>query len=131
IACPAAATGRAAADAESGEFWPGDRRSPVSGIAPAPRGEPPRPAAGGEREKTAGKPAAPIRLAAAGSGPGPIAVLYPDIGEPYRSVFSRIIAGIEERARNKVATYAIGGNFNVQELSAELRRQDVHVVIAL
>jgi putative ABC transport system substrate-binding protein len=136
---PAAATsGRAAAtDAESGESIAGDRRGTMSGTAPAPRSEMLRPAGSGEREKAAaqlppaGRPAVTIRLAAAGAGPGPIAVLYPDIGEPYRSVFFRIIAGIEERTRNKVAAYAIGGNFNAQELSGELRRQEIQVVIAL
>ena len=36
---------------------------------------------------------APLRLAAAGGNPGPIAVFYPDIGEPYRSVFSKSSKG--------------------------------------
>ena len=30
---------------------------------------------------------------------GSIAVIYPDIGEPYRSVFAQIINGIEEKAK--------------------------------
>lgn len=72
------------------------------------------------------------RLAAAGSsGIGPIAVLYPDIGEPYRSVFSKIIEGIEENAQAKVTSYAVGNNFNVQSISEELKRQDIRIVIAL
>jgi putative ABC transport system substrate-binding protein len=73
----------------------------------------------------------PIRLAAAGGNIGPIAVLYPDIGEPYRSVFSKIIEGIEENTQTKVSSYAVGSNFNAQAISGELRRQDVRVVIAL
>jgi putative ABC transport system substrate-binding protein len=73
----------------------------------------------------------PVRLAAAGGNIGPIAVLYPDIGEPYRSVFSKIIEGIEENTQTKVSSYAVGSNFNAQALSGELRRQDVRVVIAL
>jgi len=73
----------------------------------------------------------PIRLAAAGGNIGPIAVLYPDIGEPYRSVFSKIIEGIEENAQTKVASYAVGSNFNAQAISGELKRQDIRVVIAL
>ncbi|MBI2307307.1 MAG: hypothetical protein HYU78_08390 [Rhodocyclales bacterium] len=72
-----------------------------------------------------------IRLAAAGGNIGPIAVLYPEIGEPYRSVFAKIIEGIEDRTKNKVASYAVGGNFNAQEMSGELKRQDIQVVIAL
>lgn len=71
-----------------------------------------------------------IRLAAAG-GVGPIAVLYPDIGEPYRSVFSKIIEGIEENSQSKVSSYAVGNNFNVQSISDELKRQDIRIVIAL
>ena len=73
----------------------------------------------------------PIRLAAAGGNIGPIAVLYPDIGEPYRSVFSKIIEGIEESAQAKVSSYAVGSSFNAQAISGELKRQDIRVVIAL
>jgi len=72
-----------------------------------------------------------IRLAAAGGNIGPIAVLYPDIGEPYRSVFSKIIEGIEDNTQTKVASYAVGNDFNAQTLSSELKRQDIRVVIAL
>lgn len=75
--------------------------------------------------------AGPIRLAAAGGSVGPIAVIYPDIGEPYRSVFSKIIEGIEDRAKTRVAAYAVGTSFNAQELSGELKKQDIRVVIAL
>ncbi|MBW7860970.1 MAG: hypothetical protein H3C33_07705 [Rhodocyclaceae bacterium] len=71
---------------------------------------------------------APLMLAAAD---GPIAVLYPDIGEPYRSVFTTIIEGIENEARSKVVRFAIGTSFDPQQLSDELKRQDVRVVIAL
>lgn len=70
-------------------------------------------------------------MAAAASSIGSIAVLYPDIGDPYRSVFARIIEGIEDKARSRVAVYAIGGNFDPRDLSRELRRQDIQAVIAL
>lgn len=72
----------------------------------------------------------PLRLAAS-SGASAIAVIYPDIGEPYRSVFTKIIEGIEDKARAKVASYAVGSNLNPQALSGELKRQDIKVVIAL
>ena len=72
-----------------------------------------------------------LRLAAAGGPVGPIAVLYPDIGEPYRSVFSRIIEGIEEKTQARVSSYAVGSQFNPQAISSELKRQEVRVVIAL
>ncbi len=62
---------------------------------------------------------------------GSIAVIYPDIGEPYRSVFAQIINGIEEKAKGRVANFAIGPNVDVGELSNSLRQQDTRVVIAL
>lgn len=78
-----------------------------------------------------GQRGGPVRLAAAGGNIGPIAVLYPDIGEPYRSVFSKIIEGIEENTHAKVSSYAVGSNFNAQSISGDLKRQDIRVVIAL
>ncbi len=60
-----------------------------------------------------------------------IAVIYPDIGEPYRSVFAQIITGIEEKTKGRVANFAVGPNADVGELNELLRRQDTRVVIAL
>jgi putative ABC transport system substrate-binding protein len=62
---------------------------------------------------------------------GGIAVIYPDIGEPYRSIFAQIINGIEEKAKGRVANFAVGSNVDVGELNDSLRRQDTRVVIAL
>ncbi len=70
----------------------------------------------------------PLLVAAAEE---PIAVLYPDIGEPYRSVIATIIEGIEKEAPNRITRFAIGGSFDAQDLSSELKRQKVRVVIAL
>lgn len=72
-----------------------------------------------------------LRLAAAGAGALPIAVIYPDIGEPYRSVFSKIIEGIEDRAKSRVTSFAVGDEFNARQLSDDLKKQEVKVVIAL
>lgn len=70
--------------------------------------------------------------AAAAAQPGRgIAAIYPDIGEPYRSVFARIIDGIEEQTRSRVPSFAVGASPNLQEIAGELRRQDIRVVIAL
>jgi putative ABC transport system substrate-binding protein len=74
-------------------------------------------------------PSQSIQLVA--NGQGGIAVVYPDIGEPYRSIFSSIIEGIEEKAKAPIPTFAIGPNPNIQSLAAELRRQNIQVVIAL
>ena len=49
-----------------------------------------------------------------------LAVLYPDIGEPFRSVFAKIIEGIEDQAKGHVLSYAVGANANPQDLAAEL-----------
>jgi len=69
-------------------------------------------------------------VAAPQSGRG-IAVIYPDIGEPYRSVFAKIIAGIEEQTRSRIPSFAVGASQNQQEIASELRRQEIRVVIAL
>jgi putative ABC transport system substrate-binding protein len=72
----------------------------------------------------------PSRSTATGDE-GNIVVLYPDIGEPYRSVFAKIIEGIEDRAKGRTVSYAVGANQNPTELVDELRRQGARVVIAL
>lgn len=60
-----------------------------------------------------------------------IAVIYPDVGEPYRAVFAKIIEGIEEQSKSRVPSFAVGATPNLQEIASELRRQDIRVVIAL
>jgi putative ABC transport system substrate-binding protein len=65
------------------------------------------------------------------AGAGSIAVIYPDIGEPYRSVFTQIIEGIESHAKGRVSNFAIGPNVDVGELNNSLRQQDTKVVIVL
>jgi putative ABC transport system substrate-binding protein len=60
-----------------------------------------------------------------------IAVLYPDIGEPYRGVFTKIIEGVEEQTRGRVLSLAVGNNASSQDVAGELRQQDVRVIIAL
>lgn len=60
-----------------------------------------------------------------------IAVIYPDIGEPFRSVFLKIIEGIEEQAKGRIVSIPVAANINPQELSSDLKKQDVRVVIAL
>lgn len=73
-----------------------------------------------------------VVAAAAALQPGRgIAVIYPDIGEPYRSVFAKIIEGIETQTRSRVPSFAVGASPNAQEIAGELRRQDIRVVIAL
>jgi len=75
--------------------------------------------------------ASPLMKVALVSGEGPIAVIYPDIGEPYITVFAQIIAGIEDRVKRHVVKYAAGQNVDVTELKNILRQQNIKVVIAL
>lgn len=62
---------------------------------------------------------------------GQIAVLYPDVGEPYRGVFAKIVEGIEAKAPGRVSKFPVGNDANVQSIAADLRKQDIRVVIAL
>lgn len=71
-----------------------------------------------------------IRLAEA-TMPINIAVIYPDIGKPYRSVFTQIIGGIEEKAPGHVTNIAVGPDVDVAKLSHSLLLNDTKVVIAL
>lgn len=63
--------------------------------------------------------------------PASIAVIYPDIGEPYRSVFAQIITGIESKTKGRVTNFAVGANADVSELNSSLMQKDTKVVIAL
>jgi putative ABC transport system substrate-binding protein len=60
-----------------------------------------------------------------------VAVVYPDIGEPYRSVFATIIDGIEDRARGRVSNFPIALGASPPALAEELRHRNVKAVIAL
>ena len=62
---------------------------------------------------------------------GHIAVLYPDLGEPYRAIFAKIIEGIEAQVGASVLSFAVGGAVPAQDIVASLKRKDIKVVIAL
>lgn len=66
-----------------------------------------------------------------GAEPGNIAVLYPNLGEPYRDIFAKIIDGVEAQIGRHVVSYAVGGAMTEQDILASLKRQDIKVVIAL
>lgn len=61
----------------------------------------------------------------------PIAVLFPDIGEPFRRIFAEIVDGIEDHSRLPVHSYPIGPNQDPADLAAALKRNGTRVVIAL
>lgn len=65
------------------------------------------------------------------AAPEAIAVIYPDIGQPHRKIFTEIIEGIEEQARLRVRGYPVAANADFAELQATLKRNGGKVVIAL
>ncbi|WP_284620035.1 ABC transporter substrate binding protein [Aquabacterium humicola] len=76
--------------------------------------------------------AAPAAAALAqGADAQSLAVVYPDIGEPYRSVFTKILEGIEQQARGRVASFAVGPAGLPADAQSELRKREVRAVIAL
>lgn len=72
-----------------------------------------------------------VTLPAWAAGEDKIAVVYPDIGEPYREIFEKIIEGIENKAGTPVANYPVRANTDIGALKSSLRRQNAKVVIAL
>lgn len=62
---------------------------------------------------------------------GELAVLYPEVEEPYRSFFLKILDGIDDRFKGRIQRLQVPSNPNVAALVAELRRREVRVVIAL
>jgi putative tryptophan/tyrosine transport system substrate-binding protein len=60
-----------------------------------------------------------------------VAVLFPDVDEPFRSVFGQIVDGIEDRLPGRVHRMSLGTRQTAAELSDELQRRDVRLVIAL
>lgn len=62
---------------------------------------------------------------------GSIAAFYPDIAEPTRSAYLKIIEGVEEGSGSSIARYAINASTNTQELASEMLRRDTKVIVAL
>ena len=60
-----------------------------------------------------------------------VAVLYPDIREPYRSVFLNIISGIEDGTKEPVKRYTLDKDYAPSVLTAWLERERITSVIAL
>ncbi len=60
-----------------------------------------------------------------------LAVIYPDIPEPYRSVFLQIVDGVDDETKLKVRAFPVGAQVDAQDLNAQLRRSNIKAVIAL
>lgn len=65
------------------------------------------------------------------AGVDAIAVIYPDIGEPYRNIFEEIIKGVEDKVGTQVVNYPVNDNTDIVKLKASLQHQNIRVVIAL
>ena len=65
------------------------------------------------------------------AGEDRIAVIYPDIGEPYRGIFTKIIEGVEDKLGARVASHPVRADTDPSVLKASLLRQNTRVVIAL
>jgi putative ABC transport system substrate-binding protein len=79
---------------------------------------------------------AAVALAGAGSAaaaePGrSLAVVYPDLGEPFRQIFTAIIGGIEDRVGGAVTSLAVANNANPAAIAEDLRRREAKVLIGL
>lgn len=66
--------------------------------------------------------------AEAGSG---IAVVYPDLGEPFRQIFTTIIEGVEDRLRGPVTSLAVSNTATPAGVTEDLRKRDAKVLIGL
>jgi putative ABC transport system substrate-binding protein len=62
---------------------------------------------------------------------GSIAVVYPNVEEPFRSAFLAMIQGIEDRIKFKVRAYPVDPKVDTAELNNTLKRSGTKVVIAL
>lgn len=72
-----------------------------------------------------------VTLPAWAAGEDRIAVIYPDIGEPYHGIFEKIIEGIEDKVGNRIANHPLRADTDIGGLKASLLRQNTKVVIAL
>jgi putative ABC transport system substrate-binding protein len=65
------------------------------------------------------------------AGKASIAVIYPDIAEPYREIFTEIISGIDDKVGAPVADYPVRADTDINALKTSLNLQNTKVVIAL
>jgi putative ABC transport system substrate-binding protein len=62
---------------------------------------------------------------------GTIAVIYPDIGEPYQQIFTKIIEGIESEIGARIGIFPMRADTSISNVKASLLNQHTKVVIAL
>jgi putative ABC transport system substrate-binding protein len=65
------------------------------------------------------------------TGADKIAVISPDISEPYRGIFAKIIEGVEDKLGVRVADYPVRSDTDIGVLKSSLLRMNTKVLIAL
>ena len=60
-----------------------------------------------------------------------LAVVYPELGEPFRQVFVTIIDGIEDKLGGAVTSVPVANNANPAQVAEDIRKRDVQVLIGL
>lgn len=60
-----------------------------------------------------------------------LAVVYPELGEPFRQVFATIIDGIEDKLGGAVTSVPVANNANPAQVAEDIRKRDVQVLIGL
>ena len=60
-----------------------------------------------------------------------LAVVYPELGEPFRQVFTTIIEGIEDKLGGSVASFAVSNDAIPSQVVESIRKRDVQVLIGL
>lgn len=63
--------------------------------------------------------------------PTTVAVLFPDLQEPYRSVVSSIIEGIQEEIKSPVKLFPLGEDSNASQLKGAIDQEHIAAIIAL
>ncbi|WP_235533799.1 MULTISPECIES: ABC transporter substrate binding protein [unclassified Roseateles] len=60
-----------------------------------------------------------------------LVVVYPELGEPFRQIFTAIIGGIEDKLGGAVTSLAVANNANPAQIAEDMRRREAKVLIGL
>lgn len=60
-----------------------------------------------------------------------VGVVHPDLGEPFRQIFTTIIEGMEDRLGAPVAAFAVANNAVPSQVAEDIRKRDVQVLVGL
>jgi len=75
--------------------------------------------------------ACPLPRPAAAEAAPVLGVIYPDISQPYRAVFTEILGGIRAAAPGRVVTLRLADDVGAHTVSGWAHRNDVQVIVAL